>query len=52
MKYVQNLHTLNDFNKIIKIYILFSIFIWSLFFITAFFFPILIYFLLAWILVC
>jgi len=38
MKYVQNLHTLNDFNKI-KIYILFSIFIWSLFFETAFFFP-------------
>jgi len=25
MKYIQNLHTLNDFNKIINIYILFSI---------------------------
>jgi len=44
MKYIQNSHTLNDFNKIIKIYILFKfIFIWSPFFIAAFFFPILIY---------
>jgi len=55
MKYIQNSHTLNDFNKIIKIYILFKfIFIWSPFFIAAFFFPILIYlfiylFFFAWI---
>ena len=50
LTFIQNTCTLNDFNKIIQIYILFSTFIFlSLFFVTAFFFSKLIYFLLAWI---